>query len=236
MRVALLFLMLAAVCAHAQNARPVFEAAAIKDPTPSDGSSSHGTRGQLVMTNQPLRRLIERAYLVNPFQVVAPAWVGDARFDISAKYPPGTKDDDRILMLRSLLEDRFGLQVHRETKEAPGYALVVAKGGFKLTPAEGGDDSENSSGGLVNKLTVKHVSMARLAAIVARDLGEMVVDKTGIDGVYNFELRWTKADTQDDTPTLFTALQETLGVRLQPQKVPVEIIVVDHVERKPTEN
>ena len=84
--------------------------------------------------------------------------------------------------------------------------------------------------------------MALLADLVARNLGEFVLDKTGLDGVYDFELRWTNDDQNpnatdiDAVPSLFTALQETLGLRLQPQKVPVEIVVVDHVERVPAGN
>ena len=145
-------------------------------------------------------------------------------------------------MLRTLLEDRFHLAVHFESKDMPGYALVVAKSGFKLKPVEPGGSDTDTEGGRVQTLTAKKTSMALLADLVARDLGEFVVDKTGLDGVYNFELRWTKDDLSsnatdlDGVPSLFTALQETLGLRLQPQKVPVEIVVVDHAERVPTEN
>jgi uncharacterized protein (TIGR03435 family) len=91
-------------------------------------------------------------------------------------------------------------------------------------------------------LTATKTSMASLADLVARELGASVADKTGLDGVYDFELRWTREDqnpdkvSADDPPSLFAALQETLGLRLLPQKVPVEIIVVDHVERVPIEN
>ena len=113
------------------------------------------------------------------------------RFDIAAKYPPDTKSDDRPLMLRTLLEDRFKLAVHRESKDMPGYALVVAKRGFKLQPVEPGAAGASTRGDQVLSLTAKKTSMARLADLMARSLGEMVVDKTGIEGVYDFELRWT---------------------------------------------
>jgi uncharacterized protein (TIGR03435 family) len=146
-------------------------------------------------------------------------------------------------MLRALLEDRFKVAVHRESKEMPGYALVVAKRGFKLKPVEpGGGSDTNSTGGRVRTLTVKRTSMASLADLLARNLDQMVVDRTGLEGVYDFQLRWTNDDQNssstdaDAAPSLFTAIQETLGLRLQPQKVPTEIIVVDHVERVPTEN
>lgn len=232
-----------AVFAHAQDARPAYEAASVKINTTGPGhSSSDGSKGQVVMSNQTLKRLIERAYNVKPFQVTGPGWMEDVRFDIAAKYPPDTASGDRLLMLRTLLQDRFHLAVHLESKDMPGYALLVAKGGFKLKPVEPGGSDTHTEGGRVQTLTAQKTSIALLADLVARDLGEFVVDKTGLDGVYNIELRWTKEDSSPDAtdtdgvPSLFTALQETLGLRLQAQKVPVEIVVVDHVERVPTEN
>jgi uncharacterized protein (TIGR03435 family) len=195
------------------------------------------------MTNQTLKRLIERAYEVTPVQVSGPDWLEHVRFDIAAKFPLDVKREDQPLMLRTLLEDRLKLAVHRETREMSGYELGVAKGGFKLTPVEPGGMSTNSSGGVVSTLSVKKVSMARLAALLTQFLGQTVVDKTGIDGVYDFDLKWTRDDlTSDqnkgdsDAPSLFTALQERLGLRLQARKVPVEVIVVDRVERVPSEN
>jgi uncharacterized protein (TIGR03435 family) len=238
-----IFVLFAAVAVWAQTpgARPAFEAASIKlNNSASGSSSSNGSRGQVLMSNQSLKRLIERAYSVKPFQVSGPGWLESVHFDIAAKYPEGTKNADRPLMLRTLLEDRFKLAAHMESKEMQGYALVVAKSGFKLKPVEpgsgGSDTSEN--GGRVRTLTVKRTSMELLADLMARNLGEMVVDRTGIAGVYDFEMKWTNDDqnTDDSVPSLFTAIQDTLGLRLQPQKVPVPIVVVDHVERAPSDN
>lgn len=233
-----------AVLAQPRDAHPVYEAASVKANTSGSGSSStHGSKGQVVFTNQTLKRLIERAYNVKPFQVTGPGWMESVSFDIAAKYPPDTKNDDRSLMLRALLEDRFKLAVHRESKDMAGYALVLAKA-FKLKPVEpgGSGSGTDSRGGRVQTLTAKQISMTQLADFVARSLGETVIDKTGIDGVYDFELRWTNDDqtadgiAADAAPSLFTALQETLGLRLRPQRVPVEIVVVDRVERVPAEN
>jgi uncharacterized protein (TIGR03435 family) len=231
-----------AVLAQAQDARPAYEAASVKINTSGNGgSSSNGSKGQVVITNQTLKRLVERAYNLKPFQVTGPGWMEDVRVDITAKYPPDTKVDDRMLMLRTLLEERFKLVVHRDSKEMSGYALVVAKGGFKLKPVEPGGSGTNSNGGRVRKLTATKTSITQLADFVARTLGETVVDKTGLDGVYDFELRWTEEDQPsvveaDPVPNLFDALQGTLGLRLQAQKVPVEMVLVDHVERVPIEN
>ena len=235
MRTTMLFL---AACAAAAQPQPAYEAASVKPNTSGgNGSSSNGSKGQILMTNQSLKRLIERAYSVKPFQVTGPDWMENVHFDIAAKYPPDTRNEDRPLMLRTLLEDRFKLSVHRESKEISGYALVVAKGGLKLKPVEPGGSGANS-----NSDGVRTGNTAIDAENAARRLGAMVVDKTGIDGVYDFELSWANEDLNstdagaDALPSLFAVLQEKIGVRLQPQKVPVEIVVVDRVERVPTEN
>ena len=232
-----------AAFAQPQDSRPAYVVASVKpNASFSDSSSSHGSTGQVVFTNLSLKRYIERAFNVKPFQVIGPDWMESVHFDITAKYPPDTKEADRPAMLRTLLEDRFKLAVHRESKEMQGYGLVVAKGGFKLKPVEAGGSNTEGHGGRVRILTAKKTSMAQLADLVARYLNEVVLDKTGIDGVYDFEFRWTNDDQTpagadvETAPSLFTALQETLGLRLQRQKVPVEMIVVDHVERVPTEN
>ena len=228
--------------AGALCAQPAYEVASIKpNNSGSTSSSTHGNKGEIFMKNQTLRRLVERAYDVKPFQVTAPGWLESVRFDISAKYPEETKPDDRVLMMRKLLEDRFKLEAHRETKEMQGYVLVVAKKGLKIKPVEntGGGPNTNGTGDRIRTLKVEMITMAQLADQVSRTLGEMVVDQTGVTGVFSFELRWTNDDkisNEGEAPSIFTALQETLGLRLQPQKVPVEMVVVDRVERVPTEN
>lgn len=227
-----------AVFAQYSDSRLTYEAASVKLNTSGSGhSGSDGTKGQIVMTNLTLERLVQRAYNVKPTQVSGPAWLGDVRVDIVAKFPPDTKDSDHPQMLRTLLEERFKLAIHRETKELPGYALLVAKGGFKLKPVEAEDDDSQHQGSRIQTLSAKGTSMTTLADLVSRYLNTLVIDKTGISGVYNFELRWAIDDQNaDDTPTLPVALQETLGLRLQAQKVPMEMIVVDHMEKAPIEN
>lgn len=241
MRRATFFLFLAA--GLAQTGRPAYEAAVIKpNVSGTNGSSTNGSRGQVVFENVTLRRLIERAYEVKPLQLTAPDWLDDVRFDISAKYPPETKPADRSGMLRTLLEDRFHLAAHRGTKEMSGYAMVGGKGGFKLHPIQTDDQNMSSNGdGRVVTVTVKGITMPQLADFLTRQLNEFVVDRTGITGKYEFEMRFARigrepGDDPDPPPSLFTALQETLGLKLQPQKVPVDIVVVDRVDRAPTEN
>jgi uncharacterized protein (TIGR03435 family) len=242
----MVFAVTGAVLAQTPDTRPAFEAAFIKaNTTGSGGSSSNGTKGQVVMVNQPLRRLVERAYDVKPFQVTGPEFMENVRFDVTAKYPPDTKREDRSAMLRTMLEDRFKLATHRERKEMSGYALVAAKGGLKLKPVDtdkgAGTDSSSSNSLVTLKMTA--VSMKEVADYLAGRLGSAVVDGTGADGVYTFEMRWTLDDqlsgAVDRGAAEFAAIQDAisaLGLHLQAQKVPVEIVVVDHVERVPTEN
>lgn len=242
---AMVFLVAGAALAQTPDARPAFEAAFVKINTSgSNGSSSNGTTGQIVMVNQSLKRLVERAYNVKPFQVTGPEWMENVRFDITAKYPEDTKNSDRPAMLKTLLEDRFKLATHSESKEMPGYALVVAKGGLKIKPVEKGPGG-TSSNGSNNSITLKVTSipMNDIADYLARRLGSTVIDSTGVKGVYTFELHWTLDDTNgapaDGGAAEFAAVQEafgSLGLHLQAQKVPVQIVVVDHVERVPTEN
>jgi len=159
-----------------------------------------------------------------------------------------SRDQRRLLnqqMVQQLLADRFKLAVHRETKELPAYALVVAKSGPKLTATKdtGGGKGTSSGDG---HLTATGLTMARLAQtltqILSRELGRVVIDKTGIVGEYDLSLTWTPddrsaaaANTSKDTPDLpgpsiFTALQEQLGLKLESTKAPVETLVIDHIE------
>lgn len=238
----LLLLTVFAVSLAAQDAHPAYEAASIKLNNSGEGhTGTDGWRGRIVFTNMPLQRLIAQAYRVSPFQVSGPDWLASEHFDIVATYPPDAPNAARQQMLRTLLEERFKLAVHRESKEMPGYAMVTAKGGFKLTPSEPGDDDTQHSAGAVESLAARKTSMASLAALLSRYMGQPVVDRSGIEGVYDFELRWSRDDqsaerANDAPPSIFTELQEKLGLRLQAQKVPAEIVVVDSVERMPTEN
>jgi len=214
--------------------------ASVKLDTGSGQRSSRATADQITFTNQTLKQLVVIAYRVLPFQVEAPDWTESVRFDITAKYPLGTNDEDRMAMLRMLLEDRFHLAVHHESKQVSGYALVIAKGGFKLQPAEPGEGtvSENSQGS-VAFLRATKTDMSVLAYYLGDYLGEAVVDQTGLKGVYDFQLRCANDSagaSAEPLPSLFTALQETLGLNLQRQKVPVDIIVIDHADRTPVEN
>jgi uncharacterized protein (TIGR03435 family) len=161
----------------------------------------------------------------------------------------------RRKMLQSLLEERFGLKVHRETKEGPIYSMVVAKGGLKLRESKpvDSDDLRNADGTPMQgtaQLTrsgfvVRSYSAPKIAILLSQEAKRPVVDKTGLTGIYDFTLEWDRqlavtappnGDEGDDAPdvggiSFFSAIQKQLGLRLVPDKGPVETIVIDHVER-----
>ena len=232
----------AVLFAQPRDARPAFEAANLKPDTTRTSSSSHSTPGQLLISNRSIKQLVEGAFGAKPYQVTGPDWMQDIHFDLSGKYPSDSKPADRPAMLRTLLEDRFKLAVHHESKELPGYALMPAKGGFKLKPVEPGPNSSNINGGAIVTWKATRMSMADVAELLARYLKLLVVDKSAIEGVYDFEVRWSEDDNSrgvDAAAARFDALTEAIakvGLRLQAQKVPVDLIVVDHVERAPSEN
>ena len=240
----ILLLTTIALQAQLQNQRLAFDVATVKLDECGGQKSNRASADQLISTDQTLKQLVVLAYSVQPYQVSGPAWMESVCFDITAKYPPGTKFSDRWLMLRSLLEDRFKLTVHHESREMPGYALIVAKGGFKLKPSDPGEPSTSGGDqGHVWTFRARKIEMSTLAYELADSLGDVVVDRTGLQGVYDFQLRWASDDMSspadsdaNSAPSIFTALQDTLGLTLQRQKVPVDVIVVDHVERVPTEN
>jgi uncharacterized protein (TIGR03435 family) len=173
---------------------------------------------------------------VREYQVTGPDWLGSDKFDIVAKFPQHSGDSQAGPRLQKLLADRFKLAFHRESKEMPVYALVVAKNGPKIKAVEdNGDHNTNNEGG---HMTGKGITMTRFAEFLSRQMDRPVVDLTEMQGVFNVTLDWTPEKAGDDAvgPTLLTALQQQLGLKLQPQKAPVEVIVVDHAERVPVEN
>jgi uncharacterized protein (TIGR03435 family) len=215
-----------------------FEVASIKPNTSENGRSSmRPGPTELYLENTSLRKCIALAYNVSEDRdnaISAPDWLNFERYDIAAKFPAGTPLDQVRAMLQNLLADRFKLRLHRESKEVAMYALVTAKNGPKL--AESAAGTQGSIGMSQGHLSGKGVPVAALADRLSGpvfQLGRPVVDRTGISGLYDFTLDW---GSDDSTPSLFTALQEQLGLRLEAQKGSVEVLVVDSMERKPTPN
>ena len=220
-----------------------FEVASVK-PSTSDSRSPSGMstgHGRIDAKNVTLKRCILGAYGVGPHQISGgPDWLDTDRFEILAKAEQPIDDDAAlVVMLQSVLAERFKLVLHRETRSVSALVLDVAKGGPKLEKAEGGrstTNSSNGSGGLT--IDARNTDMSSFARILARHTDLPVVDQTGLEGVFNLKLHWTpdrvtSSDrTAPDGPSLFTAIQEQLGLRLRAQKAPVEVLVIDHSERR----
>jgi uncharacterized protein (TIGR03435 family) len=222
-----------------------FEVASVKvsnvDPNSSSGIGTG--RGRLNANNVTLKRCIMGAYGVGPLQISGgPDWIDSDRFEISAKADQPI-DDDAVLMvmLQGLLAERFKLVVHHETRTVSALVLKVAKNGPKLEkagPGESVNNTSTSNTGVV--IDVRNTDMDQFAKILSRKMDLPVVNDTALKGIFNFTLRWTPESRPVnggvvDGPSVFTAIQEQLGLRLRSQKRPVEILVIDHAE-KPSEN
>jgi uncharacterized protein (TIGR03435 family) len=196
------------------------------------------------MTNSTLKRVIMGAYNVGQNEIIGgPDWLDQDKFDIQAKAGQSIGDEALMKMLRALLADRFKLAIHRENKTIPVYVLGIAKNGPKLEKSESG---EASSGNGQGHLEGRHIDMAGLAWRLGRKLDRPVVDRTELPGAFNYKLEWTPEEelakkaaqpnaALPDLPSIFVAIQQQLGLKLEPQRAPVEILVIDHAE-KPTEN
>lgn len=157
------------------------------------------------------------------------------RFDIDATFPGNTTPEQLRPMLQALLAERFKLALHKETRQLPTYALTVAKGGPKIHPV---DEGQPKTSGGVGHLEATRIGMRKLADLLARQEGVPVTDSTGLTGVFDFTLEWTpdNASPSDNGASIFTALQEQLGLKLDARKGPVEVLVIDAVEKSPTAN
>ena len=215
--------------------RPAFEVASVK-PTqgqPLNSGFRRGSPGVLNATNVSVRFLVEYAYGVRDDQVSGgPSWLDTDRFEIVAKPPEGadTSEASKRLRTQSLLADRFHVVLHRQTRELPVFVLTVAKNGPK-----GLHESIAAKSDFVNNghhLNCQRLSMAAFARdFLANQTGRSVTDKTGIAGEFDFTLDWAPDDAPSDTsPTLFVALQEQLGLKLEQQRGPVEVLIIDRAE------
>jgi uncharacterized protein (TIGR03435 family) len=241
-----------------------FEVASVK-PSAPDGPGMFIRPlpgGGLRVSGASLKNLISLAYGVRWFQISGPEWIDTERFDIEARAetsdaaapvdPAKLREEEPKIYerLRSLLADRFHLTLHRETREQPVYALMVAKNGPKF------EESTDPRGMIrAGRGTVKGqaVAIAALALNLSNVLGRRVIDKTGLAGKYSFELKWSPDQpsaappgqappgaelppaADSNGPSIFTALTEQLGLRLESQKGPVEMLVIARAE-KPSEN
>jgi uncharacterized protein (TIGR03435 family) len=187
--------------------------------------------------------ILQSAYGLSALQITGPAWIESDRFDIEAESPQGVPDSAMMPMLQSLLKDRFHLTAHSETKEMPVYDLIAAKDGLKISAFDAEHPLKTPPRNGAASMIIGVFSMSQLADAVTSAAGRPVLNKTGLDGRYACALTFsplsaqTTKDTADTGPLdIFAAMQQQLGLKLEPAKEPLEILVVDHAERVPTEN
>jgi len=240
-----------------------FDAAAIKPADLTETMAFDRDGYHIRITSMSLEWLITWAYDIRTDRLDGkPAWLDSVKYDIVANAPPESLNIHRQpgevsqfqLMMQTLLAERFHLAFHRETRNLPIYALVVAKGGLKvkLTEASGDRGLNPFSMPAGGRLAGTGVTAEMLANVLSGQIGRTVRDQTGLTGIFDFKLAWDPgmwdaAEMGDDAApprpasaggdvSLFTALQSQLGFRLEGQKGPVEVLVIDHVERTPAED
>jgi uncharacterized protein (TIGR03435 family) len=240
-RLAIVLLGLAAVV-HGQDRAPAFEVASVKRNDSGSPASNNGRVAgeRFTATNATVIQLLRAAYTVQEFQIEGtPGWAGLERFDIAATIPAGQRADEWPQMLQRLLAERFRLRLHREPRERDVYALLVAPGGLKMKPAANSRCEPPNDCGMSaapTQIVARGQSMDQLATRLSRSIGQMVVNRTGVDGVFDYTVEWTQDDQFREpgasaSPAIFTALTEQLGLRLRQERAPVDVLVVDSVER-----
>jgi uncharacterized protein (TIGR03435 family) len=232
---ALLSLALTATLGSAQTP-PAFEVASVKLSPQRTGEAGYtrvdADAAQVRYSNVPLVNLIAIAYRFDSRLIQGPPWVSDQSYDITAKLPEGSSKENIPEMLQTLLADRFKLAIHRESKDQRVYFLVAGKDGPKLKNA-----TESPHGQLTpNSLMGRSMTMGSLASLLAHAVHYQVMDKTGVTGSYDIDLRFAPENSKEAGLDIFGAIQEQLGLKLEPGRAPVETIVVDRAERTPAEN
>jgi uncharacterized protein (TIGR03435 family) len=205
-------------------------------------SSLDSVRGRLTATNITIKELILLAYGVKDYQVrQAPKWVDSERFDIAVKSVSANAKnlEDEKALVRELLSDRFQLSTHREEKQMPVYLLVVARNGPRLTPH---NDAGTRTRGACGRLVGRRVTADAIATILSKQVEHQVLNRTGLSGEYDFQLDFTPdsgpcraAADPSAAPSIYTAVQQQLGLKLESSRGPVEMLVIDRME-KPSEN
>jgi uncharacterized protein (TIGR03435 family) len=239
-------LLLLACALAAQTAAPApaaFEVATVRpdpDGDPNQGQWSLPGKGVFNASHLTLEWVIRLAYGVDAKQIVnEPNWLANRTWNISAKPEAGislTREELRP-RLQALLAERFHLVAHRETREQPGYMVIVGKHGARLTPTKG-----TTTPGWRTNVSPGHLeglnwSMNDLAANITTQLARPVIDRPGIKGSYDFSIQYAPDDATDSTlAQLFTALEEKTGLKLQSAKIPVDVVVLDSISETPTPN
>jgi uncharacterized protein (TIGR03435 family) len=222
-----------------------FEVATVKVNRSGSGSSNGPrlTNGRLSAENATLKRLLQVAYDLNALQISGPGWLDSDRFDLAARSPQGVPDSELMPMLQSLLKERFRLTLHRENKEMPVYDLVVAKDGLKISVFDPSHIPPTPPRNGAASMIIGPMTMYQLANSLTPAAGRQVIDKTGLDGRYFCAVTFSPLAAQTNSSVtevaaldIFAAVQEQLGLKLEPARALRDILVVDHVERIPREN
>jgi len=242
----------------ALDANPAFEVATIRPSDPAHPEQIITLRGaEVITTNVTVHALINLAYWLHPKQLTGgPAWTESDKFDMAGKPDaPGQPNVDQMkMMIQKLLADRFQLKFHFEKRELPVYAVRLANSGAKLTKSQddpkgipGWNFGRNASGMI---MAFRNSPMSQFTAVLQNSMDRPVVDQTGLSERYDFTLNFTPdpaqaallggppataGDNPDAAPGLFAAFQQQLGLKLEPTRAPVDVLVIDKVER-PSEN
>jgi uncharacterized protein (TIGR03435 family) len=247
----LLPLVLLSVASMAQTQpKPIAYAVSTIKPSPST-ATNHSfmfTSAGLRIDNLPIKFVILDAYNLQEDQIAnVPDWAKNFNYDIEAKVDDDDRAalvkmpiDERRTMVKPLLAERFKLKTHLETRELPIYALVIAKGGSKLVDApkivdEPGKHHNQGIRAGRGELTGMEAGTDGIVRVLGRYIKRPIVDRTGLTGSYNFTLKWTDedapADPESNAPSMFTALQEQLGLKLEATKASMTVVVIDSIEQ-----
>ena len=235
--------------AQSSSTPPAFEVVSVKPSGPdSRGMTASTDPGRFTARNATLKFLIQVAYRVREDQISGgPKWMDAERYDVVAKIAGSSTDEQSPQMLQRMLAERFQLKVHRDSRDANVYQLTVARGGLKISPEEDADSKARANVAR-GKIIGQKISMAQLANMLSTALGQTVADGTGVKGHFDVHLEWTPDESQPvltkpgavpraTAPaetgelSIFGALQEQLGLKLETHRAPVEMLVVDAAER-----
>jgi bla regulator protein blaR1 len=236
-------------CLQGQDAS-TFDVISIRPQAPGDTSFVvHMPRnGQFSARGAVATLVLMLAYDVQESQIIGgPNWFATEKWEIDAPRDDGITHsvEETRLMLQKMLENRFALRIHRETEQLPVYALTIAKGGPKFKPLEENGRTNGTVRVASKSISLESVDLVRMAQVLATALGRPVIDRTGLTGRYNLNLQWDDAPIPqggvpgldvpappgDEYGSIFTAIQDQLGLRLESQRAPVDVIVIDRIER-----
>jgi uncharacterized protein (TIGR03435 family) len=240
--------MMPAYAYYMQASAPAFDVATVKmgGPVEANGMININTgkilNGVVTLSNATLSDCLKFAYsLTTDAQLAGPDWINQkvVRFEVTGKAPPETPDDQLRLMLQTLLKERFQIALHTEQREITHYELVIGKSWPKLRESTVGP-GEASGTARLDGIRSNRMQMNKLAMLLSRMTRMPVLDKTGLTGFYQFDLRYANEVSGDMDhpagPSIFTAVQEQLGLKLESKKGPMEVLVIDHAEKVPVEN